>query len=363
MDTPATNNNEVIDLRIVARHLWSRKMTFIKVWAVTFILSCAYILPQPRSYVASLSLAPEMGGSSAAGALAGIASSFGFNIADNESGDAFYPELYPELVSSNKFLVDLLYTNVRTADGEVDTTYLYYMLKLQQENPYLSPIFKGIQRVKSLFDEPLPPIAQGQRMNPQHLNRREDRLVNKVRSLISCDVDIKTNVITITVKDQDALVCTTVADSVRTRLQHLITAYRTSKARIDVDYYTQLVDSAQNDYRQATAVYDRFCDTHQNAVRQSYISQRAEMETDLQTRMSTISALRAQLQAAKAKVQERTPAFTTLQAVSVPVKPTSPKRMIFVAAMLFLATIGTAAWIYRKSLADQFLGTPSAEQP
>lgn len=363
MDTSATNNSEVIDLRIVARQLWKRKPLFIKVWAVTFVLACAYILPQPRKYVATLSLAPEMGGSSAAGALAGIASSFGFNIGDNESGDAFYPELYPELVSSNKFLVDLLYTHVRTADGEVDTTYLHYMLKLQQKNPYLYPILWTVQKAKSLFEEPLPPVSQGQRMNPQRLNRREDQLVNKVRGLIGCDVDIKTNVITITVKDQDALVCATVADSVRSRLQGLITAYRTSKARIDVDYYAQLVDSAQNDYRQASALYDRFCDSHQHAVRQSYLSRRAEMETDLQTRMSTISALQAQLQAAKAKVQERTPAFTILQDVSVPVKPTSPKRMIFVAAMLFLATIGTAGWIYRKQLTNQFLGTPAAVQP
>ena len=109
MDTASTLNSEVIDLRIVARQLWAHKARFIKVWAVTFVLACVYILPQPRGYVSTLSLAPETGGTSAAGALAGIASSFGFNLGDNEMGDAFYPELYPDLVSSNRFIVDLLY--------------------------------------------------------------------------------------------------------------------------------------------------------------------------------------------------------------------------------------------------------------
>ena len=89
------------------------------------------------------------------------------------------------------------------------------------------------------------------------------------------------------------------------------------------------------------------------------MSQRNEMENDLQNRLSTVGALQAQLQAAKAKVQERTPAFTVLQDASMPVKATSPKRMIFVAAMLFLATIGTIVHLYRKELVAQLLGSPT----
>ena len=126
-----------------------------------------------------------------------------------------------------------------------------------------------------------------------------------------------------------------------------------------MDYYTHLLDSAMSDYRVAVARYDRFCNTHQNAVRQQYVSQRNEMENDLQNRLSTVGALQAQLQAAKAKVQERTPAFTVLQDASMPVKATSPKRMIFVAAMLFLATIGTIVHLYRKELVAQLLGSPT----
>ena len=148
-------------------------------------------------------------------------------------GDAFYPELYPDLVSSNRFIVDLLYIPVQTADGAVDTTYLQYMLRHQQKNPYLYPFLWTLQKAKSLFEEPLPPVSAARRLDPKRLNRREDQLVNKVRQLISCDVDIKTNVITLVVKDQDPLVCVTVADSVRERLQEFITSYRTSKARID----------------------------------------------------------------------------------------------------------------------------------
>ena len=61
-----------------------------------------------------------------------------------------------------------------------------------------------------------------------------------------------------------------------------------------------------------------------------------------------------QYQAAKAKVQERTPAFTVVKGAAVPVKPTGPKRMLFVIAMLFLSFITTSLFITKKDLLDLF---------
>ena len=52
-----------------------------------------------------------------------------------------------------------------------------------------------------------------------------------------------------------------------------------------------------------------------------------------------------QYQAAKAKVQERTPAFTMIKGAAVPIKPSGPKRMIFVIAMTILAFLGTGFYI------------------
>ena len=359
MNTDANkyNNDEVIDLRVQFVKLWKRKTLFIKVWVVTFALACIYILPQPRTYTVDLALAPEMGGASATGTLSSIASSFGFNLGNAEISDAFYPELYPDLLSTNKFIVDLLYTRVQTADAAVDTTYLNYILRHHRKNPYIKPYSWCRAQINKLFEEDAPPISHTKRMNPHRLTRREDAIVNKVRKSIQCDVDIKTNVITIVVKDQDPLVCAIIADSVRVKLQDFITAYRTNKSRIDEQYYKSLADSARIEYETISRQYSQFCDAHKNIVLQSYLSERDRLENELQTSMSTYNAMQAQYLAAKAKVQEQTPAFTILRAPSVPVKPNGPKRMIFVAAMLFLSTIGTCIYIFRKELVSQFVGS------
>jgi LPS O-antigen subunit length determinant protein (WzzB/FepE family) len=71
------------------------------------------------------------------------------------------------------------------------------------------------------------------------------------------------------------------------------------------------------------------------------------MENDMQLKFNAYSTINTQLEAAKAKVQERTPAFTMLKGASVPIKPAGPKRMLFVIFMLAVATLATTTYILR----------------
>ena len=68
----------------------------------------------------------------------------------------------------------------------------------------------------------------------------------------------------------------------------------------------------------------------------------------MQIQYNAYTQVAAQLMAAEAKVQEDTPAFTTLQSATVPVKKTGPKRSIICLVIMFLAFAGTTAWILYK---------------
>ena len=50
------------------------------------------------------------------------------------------------------------------------------------------------------------------------------------------------------------------------------------------------------------------------------------MENEMQLKYDAYTTLDKQLQAAKAKVQERTPAFTMIKGSSVPIKPAGPSQ-------------------------------------
>ena len=117
-------------------------------------------------------------------------------------------------------------------------------------------------------------------------------------------------------EDQDPLICATMADSVRNHLQTFITKYRTNKARVDVEHYEKLAKQSKREYEYCVREYSAYCDANQDVMLQSFISKRDELENEMQLKFNAYSAMRTQLEAMRAKLQEKTPAFTTIESAS-----------------------------------------------
>ncbi len=344
-------NNEVIDLRVIFKKILANKKLYFKVLPIVFVLSCAYILCIPRTYTSSLSLAPEMNNSSSLGGTIGsLASSFGFDIGNMETSDAINPMLYPDLMEDNGFVVGLFNIKVASADGEIKCNYYDYLTKYQ-DAPFWS---KGVNSIKKLFAEKETQIKGVSKSSPYMLSKRQDGIAEDIRKNITISIDKKTAVITITAQAQDPLICKTLADSVKQRLQVFITNYRTSKSRVDEEYYKNLASEAKHEYEKARQLYGSYADANTDLQLASLRSKQEDLENDMQLKYNAYSTMMTQYQAAKAKVQERTPAFTIVKGAAVPVKASGPKRMIFVLSMLFLAFIATTLYIAKEELKDLF---------
>lgn len=348
--TERIDNKDDINIEEIYKTLKAKRKTFFIIWGVVFVLSCLWIFPQPRYYACDVSLAPEAGGENVGGGLAGIASDFGINLG-GASNDAIYPMLYPELMESNDFVCDLFTIKVRTEDGSVNTDYYTYLKKYQKKNWLTQPFLDAKKSIKNMFVEKKSDgMTNPKELDPFMLSESDFDITENVKKKITCSVDKKTDVITISVKDQDRVICATLADSVRERLQKHIIDYRTKKIRMDVEHYQQLADSANLEYRFAVNRYAEFCDANQEVFLQRMQSKRDELENEMQMSYNTYQAMKTQLEAVKAKLQERTPVFTTLKTATVPIKPAGPKRMLFVIGMMFFVTIIASFWFARKEI-------------
>lgn len=346
-----------IDIRKIWQTMWNKRLLFLKVWVVTFLLACLWILPQPRYYTTTVSIAPETDEGKIGSNLASLASSFGMSLgSSSSSGDAIYPQLYPDLFKSTEFLVGLLDVTVTTKDGELTTDYYTYMKDYQKQNWLLLPYLKFKNWLQSFFTKEgqSDKGKGGKRFDPFQLSKKTNDILLNVSGKLGCTFSRTNNVVTITVTDQDPLVSALMADSVKQHLQVFITDYRTKKARSDCKYYEQLREEALKNYEEARRAYSSYCDANSDVVLESVKTKIANLENEMQLKYSVYTSMNAQLENAKAKLQERTPAFTTLLNATVPVKPAGPKRMIFVAIMLFLATMGTIVYAFHKELIDWF---------
>ena len=344
---------QAVDIFVIWNRIWQKKKLFCVVGVVSFILACLWNLPMPRYYQCQVVLAPE-NTMNDNGLMGNVAAMMGFNTQGQGSGDAIYPELYPKVLSSNDFIQHLININVQTIDGQVDTTYYTYKQKYQKGNPVVKAVTKVPKAIFSLFkkkEEKGKSSSKG--VDLFNLTKEQTEVFTGIRQSIGCSVEMKTGLITITVTDQDPLICATIADSVRTKLQAFITEYRTNKARNDVEYYKKLTVEAKLAYEKARQGYGSYADQNTDVVMQSYKLKESDLENDMQLKFNAYSAMRNQLQLAEAKLQERTPAFTVIQGATVPQSPAGPKKKINIIIFVLFTFAVTGLYVCRDLIANE----------
>ena len=147
---------------------------------------------------------------------------------------------------------------------------------------------------------------------------------------------------------QDPVISAAVTDTIQRRLQEYVTLYRTKKARGDLDYALTLYDEAQKQYLESQRKYADFVDSNADLILQSYKVKRDDLENDMQMKFSLYNQIAQQVQMARARIQEKTPAFTQLQPATVPLKKDAPKRMTITLGYMFFAFILTTIYILIK---------------
>ena len=345
-----------IDFAMIFQHLRKRKKLYFIVLPIAFALAAVFALSLPNYYVCTVKLSPELSSSrSSTNSLLSLASSFGVNLGQNAGGmgtEALFPTLYPELINSTDFKASLFQIPVTIEGdkekGEKDRTMSYYdYLDKEQKAPWFSAILGAPGKlIGSLFAPKKKKEAKG--INPFRLTKRQALIAKAIEKNVICDVDKKTMVITIEVTDQDPVICATMADSVKHRLQDFITAYRTSKVRDDLNYNKKIFSEAKARYEKARDNYTRYADTHRELSSQTALTRQSDLLNEMNMQQQIFQQVVAQVQQAEMKVQQETPAFTTLQSATVPVRKAGPKRAQMCLVFLFLAFLGTTAWILHK---------------
>lgn len=365
-----TEEEQEIDLLELARKLWDERRKLIKWGAVGLIAGIVIAFSIPKEYTTTIKLASESdqgGGSSNLGALAAMA---GINTSIGQGKDAVNPQLYPDIVSSIPFSLELFEVEVTDKEGEIKTVEDYVTEELS--TPWWSAVMslpgKAIGGVMSLFrsKEESDSIKSPDSFR---LTPAQNGIIGTLAARINVDMDSKTSVISISVTMQDPVVSALLADTVAERLKEYVTDYRTNKARADMEYAQTLNDEARADYYQAQQKYANYMDKNQGVILRSMRNEEERLQNEMQLAYNLYNTTAQQLQMAKAKVQEITPVYTILQPATVPLLPSKPSKMLIMVGCVFLAVVACSAWIlFGRDLIKAFKGendkseTPAEEE-
>lgn len=344
---PATEDDDElqIDWMGILRQVLAIRKKLYKAAAVGVVLGILIALGTPKQYTVSITLSPEMGSSKSGSELTSTVASFLGGSIGSDSPDALNATLTPDIVASTPFLLELFDARVVSQDKQIDTTFTAYLD--EQKSSWMGYVLKApgmaISGIKSLFSEKKEKTATIQK-GAIELNEKDAAKLGSLRQAITVEADKKTAITTLSVTLQDPKVTATIADSVVSKLQQYITAYRTSKAKEDCQYLEKLYKERQQEYYDAQQRYARYVDANSNVVFQSTLAERERLQNDMNLAYQVYSQVAQQLQVARAKVQEEKPVFAVVEPAVVPLNPSGTSRKVIVLGFLFLAVAFTGAW-------------------
>lgn len=332
---------EEIDLMELAGRLWMKRKLILKAGLIGAVIGLVVAFSIPKKYAVTVTLSPESGKSST-GSLASAASMLGLgNLHAGAESDALNILLFPDILASDPFALELYAMDVTNEDGErmplneymetQRTAWWVWLLRLP---------FKAVGALLQKDED----VAEGT-LDPFRLSRKETIRLKAIKESMAAIVDKKTGVTTITVTLQDALVSATVADSVVSKLQDYITAYRTKKAVDDCGYLEKLYRERQEEYYEAQQNYATYVDGNKSLYTQRSMVERERLQNDMNQAYQIYNQVASQLQVARAKIQEAKPVFAVVNPATVPVKAASPNKKLILVGFVFLACAVAAAWV------------------
>lgn len=345
---PADDDELEIDWMGILRQLLAIRKTLYKAAGVGLVVGILIALGTPKQYTVKVTLSPEVsGGNSGSSGLAGMAASFLGASVGSSSPDALNATLAPDIVASTPFLLELFKSRVVSQNKQIDTTFTAYLD--EQKSSWISYVLKApgmaIGGLKSLFTDERQEETATVREGAIELNKKDAAKLDGLRQAITVEAEKKTGITTLSITLQDPKVAATMADTVVSKLQQYISAYRTSKAKEDCQYLEMLYKERQQEYYAAQQRYARYVDANSNMVFQSTMAERERLQNDMNLAYQVYSQVAQQLQVARAKVQEEKPVFAVVEPAVVPLQPSGTSRKVIVIGFVFLAVALTGAWM------------------
>jgi len=330
-----------IDFSAFFKIIWKEKIWIVLITILFAFGGIYYALTAREEFVSSGKILPEfqskVGG---LGQFAGLASLAGVDLssaagAAGGASDAIRPDLYPDVLKSTPFFLELLKIKVRTKDNK-EMLFGQFYDKFVLDN--------DIKEKDTKINFPT---------NNQYIavSYQTEKNLKDLRQRIEAVNDKKTGLITVTVKLPDPVVATIITDYSMNFLTNYITNYRTEKSKRDLDFLAERLDAAKGKYFNNQAKKAQYSDQYQLSMMKLQVAdlQRERIESEYKISSTFYNTLLQKYEEAKLKLQQETPVIKVLEPPVVPNKRSEPKRAIVVLITTFFGVfLGVIFGLIRK---------------
>ena len=349
-------SEDEIDLIELFKKVYNEKKLIFKATLFAVVLGIVYALFQPNEFTSSTTFIPQLssgvktGGSS----LGGLASLAGINLGGMESSSEFPPTLYPQVVESVGFKLDLLASTINLNDEEI-------FVKDYFSNQGSSLNFLGTIKKYTIG---LPSLLLGS-FNSQDfalskseiysVSQEDKELFDIISDALSLSINDKEGFITISFTENNKNVAAQLTQISQNLLQEKIIEFKNKSSKEMLDFALKQYSEKKESYEKLQDERAIFVDKNINISSSLFQNKLSRLESEVNISESIVQQLASQVEQAKLQVNKDTPVFTTIKPVTIPFERSAPKRSIIVITFLFLGFVLSCGYVLVKEPASAIL--------
>ena len=350
--TPNQNQEDAIDIIALLKDLWAARKTILKITVAFTFLGLFVAIFSKNEFTAATTFVPLAQGSSVGGgSLGSLASLAGINIGGGVNNEEISPELYPQIVSSIPFQLELLNTPLTIEGQTVPVSYSDYY-----ENIYSPGVLSTIKKYTIGLPVVLISLVRSAPENIQlsagskesqliTISEEENELIKLLERQISLEVNAKEGFISISVTMPEAIASAQVALKAQQLLQEYALEFKTQKSIEQLTYIEERYAEKQKAFNTIQISLARFQDQNTGINTALGRTKLLQLQSEYDLAFTVYSELAKQLETQRLQVKKDTPLFTVLKPVTIPTEKSAPKKALIVVVYLFLGFVLSVGFV------------------
>ena len=350
-DTTQQPEEREIDLIDLIRKLWLERMFILKVTGVFILLGLLTALTGSKEYTASCQFVPQTSKNANNSSMARLASLAGINMGSLATGEQLLsPLVYPNVLNSIAFKRDLLQTQIRINGEEEPITLLTYLSdKKYRKFSLTGTILKYTVGLPGLIVHAIKGEPEEQETIADEsfvvLTKEEYTAVRALESVIGIEVEEKKCYIALSAQMPEPYAAAQVAESALELLQKYITEFKVDKVQSNLEFIQERYDELKKEYEEIQEQRAAYKDANQGISTSRARTNLEKLDNQYNLAYSIYSEMATQLEQAKIQVKETTPILTVIDPVSMPIKPSKPRKMMILVGFTFLGGVAACGYV------------------
>ena len=364
-------DNDEIDLIALAKTLWNGRRTIIKYTVICAVFGLVLALITPKEYTSSTVMVPQTSGtSSSMGSLSSLASLAGVNLSSLGSSETLSIDVYPQIISSVPFQLELMNTKFQFQELDQPVTLYDYYTEyakpgvLASAKKYTIGLPRVILKALKPTTDNRQPITDNRHLTTDNrqlttdskllsLTEEQEEIRKQLSENIVLEINENEGYLSLSATFHEAALSAQITQKALEMLQDYVTRYKLEKASDQFDFIQERYTETKNEFENIQETLARFRDRNKNMSTAIAQTEEERLQSEYDIAFSVYSELASQLELARIQVKEDTPILTVIEPVTVPIEKSSPNRPLILFMGFFLgALLGVGVVFGKGFLAD-----------